>query len=205
MSDKRKSPISWSVIIGIGAYTLFLRPQMLKWGTNRGESQRRLPGDELIPKPNVLMTHAVNIDAPPEALWPWIAQMGRERSGYYGLDILTNQSIPSVTFVRQDIPAPETELPLDGGYHIIDLIPCRKLILGGFNLQRLPGIVQDVTSLYLLERRQDGSTRLLVRHRAFSYGLPGSIFNSVYELAYFMFASQQLEKLKQYAESMKHL
>ncbi|MBN1564174.1 MAG: hypothetical protein JXA10_10060, partial [Anaerolineae bacterium] len=137
-------------------------------------------------------------------------QMGRERSGYYGLDILTNQSIPSVTFVRQDIPAPEKDMELDGGYHIIDLIPARQLIIGGFNLQRLPGlaqniIVQDVTSLYLLERQQDGGTRLLVRHRAFSYGLPGTIFNKGYELAYFMFASQQLDQLKQHAQSMKHL
>ncbi len=203
MSINRRSLFFWSIVVGV--YYVFLRPQMLKWGTRLGESQRRLPGDELIPKPNILVTHAVNIDAPPESLWPWLAQMGRERSGYYGLDILTNQSIPSVAFARQDLSVPEKEMPLEGGYHIIDVIPCRQLIIGGFNVQRLPGIVQDVTSLYLLERRQDGSTRLLVRHRAFSYGLPGTIFNVGYELLYFMFASQQLKNLKHYAESMRHL
>lgn len=191
--------------MGLGAYYLFLRPQMLKWGTVLGESQRRLPGDELIPKPNIQMTHAVNIDAPPTAVWPWIAQMGRERSGYYGLDILTNQSIPSITFIRQDIPALEKDMAMDGGYHIIDVEDCRKLLFGGFNLPRPLGIVQDATSLYLLESQRDGSTRLLCRHRAFSYGLPGTVFNAIYELLYFMFASQQLEQLKQHAQHMRHL
>jgi hypothetical protein len=205
VSTHRKSPASWPLVLGTGSYYLFLRPQMLKWGTRLGESQRRLPGDELIPKPNVQMTHAANIDAPPEALWPWIAQMGRERSGYYGLDILTNQSIPSVAFIRQDMPAPEKDTALDGGYHIIDVIPCRQLLIGGFSIQRLPGVVQDVSSLYLLERRRDGSTRLLVRHRVFSYGLPGALFNVFYEMVYFMFASQQIEQLKQHAQSVRHL
>jgi len=55
---------------GIAAYGFFLRPQMLKWGTRLGESQRRLPGDELVPQPNARFTHAMSIDAPPEALWP---------------------------------------------------------------------------------------------------------------------------------------
>lgn len=205
MSEKQNSSINWPVVLGLGAYYLFLRPQMLKWGTVRGESQRRLPGDELIPKPNILMTHAVNIDAPANAVWPWLAQMGRERSGYYGLDLLANQSIPSITFIRQDIPAPAKDMELDGGYHITDIEDCKRLLIGGFNLQRPLGIVQDVSSLYLLETRQDGSTRLICRHRAFSYGLPGTIFNALYEILYFMFASQQLAQLKLYAESMKHL
>ena len=115
-----------------GFYYLFLRPQMRKWGTRLGESQRRLPGDELIPQPNLLLTHAINIDAPPEAIWPWLAQMGRERTGYYGLDVLTNQGIPSVSFIRQDIRAPEVGMSMDGGYRVLALEPNRKFLFGGF-------------------------------------------------------------------------
>lgn len=185
---------------------MFLRPQLKKWGTRLGESQRRLPGDEIIPKPNLQMTHAVNIDAPPEAVWPWLNQMGRERTGYYGLDAILNQGIPSVSFIRQDISGPAgVDMPLDGGYHIMSVEENRQYIFGGFNLHPAPGITYDVTSLYLLERRRDGSTRLLVRHRVFTYGMLGPIFNLLYELLYFVFIKQQLDHLKQYAESMAHL
>jgi hypothetical protein len=178
---------------------------MRKWGTRLGESQRRLPGDELIPKPNFSMTHAVNIDAPPEAVWPWIAQMGRERTGYYGLDVLANQGIPSVTFIRQDIPAPEVGMNLDGGYRIIEVEPNRAFLFGGFSLQQPPGVTRDLTALYLLERRGDGSTRLLIRQRGFSYGVLGPLFNAVYEIVYFFGSRQQIDILKRYAESMGHL
>lgn len=187
------------------AYYFFLRPQLLKWGTRLGEAQRRLPGDDTIPEPNFQITHAVNIDAPPEAVWSWLAQMGRERTGYYGLDLLENRGIPSVTYIRQDIPAPEVGMEMDGGYHIMELEANRQLLFGGFNVQVQPGVLCDVTALYLLERRRDGSTRLIVRRRAFTYGMLGAAFNLLYEIVYFISASQQLMRLKQYAESMAHL
>ncbi len=193
------------LVIGAVGYTMFLRPQMLKWGTRLGESQRLLPGDELIPKPNLQMTHAVNIDAPPEAVWPWIAQMGRERTGYYALDLLTNRGIPSATFVRQDIPAPAVGQEMDGGLRVLAVEPPRQLIFGGFSLRRPGGVVQDMSTLYLLERRRDGSTRLLVRRRALSYGLGGTLYNKLAEPLYFAFSMQQLQRLKELAESGAHL
>ena len=193
------------IVVGAVGYTMFLRPQMLKWGTRLGESQRLLPGDELIPKPNFQMTHAVNIDAPPEAVWPWIAQMGRERTGYYAFDLFTNQGIPSATFVRQDIPAPAEGQEMDGGLRVLAVEPARKLIFGGFSLRRLGGVVQDMTILYLLERRRDGSTRLLVRRRALSHGLAGTLYNKLDEPVYFAFSMQQLKRLKALAESGAHL
>ena len=86
-----------------------------------------MPGDELIPQPNHQTTHAVNIDAPPEALWPWIAQMGRERTGYYNLDAIDNHGIPSVNFIRQDVRAPEVGMEMDGGFQIMELETNRPL------------------------------------------------------------------------------
>jgi len=80
MRTKKKqapSPLRFLLGAGVAGYVLFLRPQMIKWSTRLGESQRRLPGDDIIPQPNFQMTQAINIDAPPEALWPWLAQ-GRE-------------------------------------------------------------------------------------------------------------------------------
>ncbi|MCD4685283.1 MAG: hypothetical protein K8S97_05045 [Anaerolineae bacterium] len=194
------------LIAGALGYTFFVRPQLLKWGTRLGESQRLLPGDDIIPQPNFQITAAANIDAPPEAVWLWLAQMGRERTGYYGLDLLTNEAIPSVTFVRQDVAPAEVDMPMDGGYRIITLEPERALVFGGFSLQRQPlGVIQDFTALYLLEHRQDGSTRLLVRQRGFSYGVLGMLFNLMLEPVCFLFVTQQLDQIKRYAERMAHL
>jgi len=186
-------------------YYFFLRPQLLKWGTLLGESQRRLPGDELIPQPNFQMTHAINIDAPAEAIWPWLAQMGRERSGYYALDMLDNQGIPSVTFIRQDLSAPEKEMTMNGGYKIVEVEPNRQLLFAGFELPRQFGITQDLSALYLLERRKGGSTRLITRWRGFSYGPFGPLYNLIFEVMYFAFLSQQLKTIKQHGESMAYL
>jgi len=193
------------VVVALGAYYFFARPQLRKWGTRLGEAQRRLPGDEHIPHPNFETTHAVNIDAPPEAIWPWIAQMGRALTGYYGLDVLKNQGIPSVNFLRQDLEPPQVGQSMDGGFQILAVEPGRLLVFGGFNLSLPLRHHQDVTYAYLLERRRDGSTRLLVRRRGYGYGPLASLFNLGLELLYFAFMFQQLARLKAYGEKHAHL
>jgi hypothetical protein len=52
-------------------------------GSTRQERRKQLPGDEAVPHPNAITNHAVTIAAPPEAIWPWLAQMGWHRGGYY--------------------------------------------------------------------------------------------------------------------------
>ncbi len=53
------------------------------YGSTTQERQRSLPGDALIPRPAVVTDHAVTIDAPPAAVWPWLVQMGWHRAGWY--------------------------------------------------------------------------------------------------------------------------
>lgn len=48
------------------------------------ESRRgALPGDELVPVPMFQTTHDTVIDAVPGRVWPWLAQMGAGRAGWY--------------------------------------------------------------------------------------------------------------------------
>lgn len=44
-----------------------------------------MPGDDLVAKPWWVSTRAITIDAPPEAVWPWVVQMGypTHRAGWY--------------------------------------------------------------------------------------------------------------------------
>ncbi len=187
------------------AYYFFLRPQLLKWNTRLGESQRRLPGDDVIPQPNLQLTHAINIDAPPEAVWPWLAQMGRDGSGFYALDALRNRGVPSVRFVRRDLPGPEAGMPMDGGFHIIEAEANRQLLFGAFSVRRLPFATVDVSALYLLERRRDGSTRLIARRREYAFGALRWLYTLVQEPLLFLELYQQLRRLKELGESMAHL
>ncbi|MHA6758364.1 hypothetical protein [Streptacidiphilus sp. PAMC 29251] len=42
-----------------------------------------LPGDHLVPDPDVVMDRAFTLPAPPELVRPWIVQLGKHRSGWY--------------------------------------------------------------------------------------------------------------------------
>src|SRR3954466_10091437 len=53
------------------------------YGATRAERRRPLPGDEVCAAPQIVTTHAVTIDAPPQRVWPWLVQMGWGRGQWY--------------------------------------------------------------------------------------------------------------------------
>jgi hypothetical protein len=72
-------------------YRRFLRQPILTWGAAADEAAARLPGDELLENADGVATRAITIDAPPSAVWPWIAQMGPSpRGGAYTYDWIEN-------------------------------------------------------------------------------------------------------------------
>src|SRR5262245_16975700 len=72
------------------AYPLLLRRWCLTWGASAEEVGRELPGDDLLPVPDIVCTRAVTVDAPPSAIWPWLVQMGSGRGGAYTYDWIEN-------------------------------------------------------------------------------------------------------------------
>jgi hypothetical protein len=67
-------------------YGWILRPWHLHWGATLEEAAGPVAGDELMPEPGVVATRAIEIDAPPSAIWPWLVQMGPGRGGAYTYD-----------------------------------------------------------------------------------------------------------------------
>lgn len=53
------------------------------YGSTPGERARVLPGDDIVVDPDVVTDHAITIDAPCDAVWPWLVQMGWHRAGWY--------------------------------------------------------------------------------------------------------------------------
>ena len=52
-------------------------------GSTWQERRQMLAGDGIVPHPHAVTDHAITIGAPPEAVWPWLTQMGWHRGGYY--------------------------------------------------------------------------------------------------------------------------
>ena len=67
----------------------------LRWGATPAEVAASLPGDELLAHAEYRSTRAITIDAPPEAVWPWLVQVGCRRGGFYSNDLLDNLGRPS--------------------------------------------------------------------------------------------------------------
>ncbi len=188
-------------MLGAFAYTMFLRPQMLKWGARLGEPLRRLPGDDVIAEPTTQSTHAISIDAAPEDVWPWIAQMGREKSGWYSYERFNVGRLPSVTHIRDNIPEPRPGMRMDDGSVIWDVQPGRLLLFGRYGVPHRLGGTYDFSRAYLLEHMHDGTTRLLVRTRTYMPGTAGALYcYLIYEPMTFLFLARQLENVKLMAE-----
>src|SRR5207245_11341446 len=60
------------------------------WGATHLDRIAVLPGDALSPFASAIVTHAVSIDAPAEAVWRWLVQIGQERAGFYSYSFLEN-------------------------------------------------------------------------------------------------------------------
>jgi hypothetical protein len=73
--------------VGGSVYALVVRPRISRWGATNEEACRSLPGDELARTSEwgdrLISTRAITIDAPPEAIWPWLVQIGSGRAGFY--------------------------------------------------------------------------------------------------------------------------
>jgi hypothetical protein len=70
--------------IGVVAlYRFRVRPWICKWGARDDEGAADLPGDELVVAHTPRTTRAVTIDASIEDVWPWLAQIGEDRGGFY--------------------------------------------------------------------------------------------------------------------------
>jgi hypothetical protein len=211
---KRRSPAvsRGRTLVGIGsAYAgvaLGARPWMDRWGSTAAERARPLRGDELVPDAEQ-QTHAITIDAPPEAVWPWLAQMGQGRAGFYSHDRLERlvganirnadeihpewQRLAVGDLVRTYRPVPRFE-PL--GWIVAAVEPPRLLVV---HEPQRRGLINSSWA-FLLER--DGErTRLLSRWRFRRRGGAHAAFTRlVFDPAHFIMERGVLRGLKTRAE-----
>ena len=153
-------------------YVLVVRRRQLTWGATSAESRGPLAGDELIASSDLIATRAITVRTSADKVWPWIAQLGQGRGGFYSYDFLENlvgcdiHSADRIVHEWQDIATgDEVKLYPDGPLEVAALDPGRSLVLrGGVPMGKTPP-PYDFTWAFVVREQQERTTRLLVRER----------------------------------------
>jgi hypothetical protein len=212
MRDPSRTTRTARLVIALGgAYALgaaAVRPWMDRWGSTADERSRPLPGDELVPDAEQ-QTHAITIDAPAAAVWPWLLQMGQGRGGFYSHDRLERligadirnaneihpewQDLAVGDLMRTYRPVPRFE-PL--GWIVAALEPERVLVV------REPERGGVINSSWAFVLEDDASrTRLLSRWRFRRRGVTHAAFKwLVFDPAHFVMETRFLRGLKRRVE-----
>lgn len=127
-----------------------------------------MPGDALVQDAVVSATHAICVEAPAERVWPWLAQMGAGRAGWYSHDWIDSGGVPSADRLVPELQgiAPGDVLPgtpgASEGFVVEQVDPPRTLVL----VWPAPGDGCAASWTFVLRPSKDGArTRLLVRAR----------------------------------------
>jgi hypothetical protein len=188
---------------------VLLRPSYTRWGVSDEERAARLTGDEVTENARYRIDHGVTIRAPADSVWPWLAQIGQDRAGFYSYDWLERaigdpvhnaeqivpqwQSIKEGDFVRA---APPNYLGgmlgRELGWRVSEVVPGRALVLEGWGA-------------FVLQPLTDSTTRLFARTRG--DGVPSltavplaPIGLLVFEPAHFIMQRGMLLGIKKRAE-----
>ena len=158
-----------------------------RWGVSESETRRSYPCDDFAAAPLAEMWRGVNVGAPPEAVWPWVAQV---RVAPYSYDWIDNRGRRSP---RTLLGLPEPR------------VGDRFTSVGGHELGRivsvdpgcqLTGTIGGAFMSYVLLPQDADRTRLLLKVVSRASGL-AALGLSVGDL---IMARRQLLNLKHLAE-----
>jgi len=202
------------VLILIGMFSL-LRPVIHEWGATPSELAMSLPGDDLTSDPILRWTHGITIYAPADEVWPWIAQMGDTRAGFYSYTFIENQAGAlmggegyDVVYVNADRIYPEWQDPQPGDEIIQGALKIRELEPGRYMLA--DSIIPEVMNwvwLWYLQPIDDEQTSLIVR---MAIELPDSaaddpVMGFMMDVGGFVMENNMMQGIKTRAEGKKEL
>jgi hypothetical protein len=147
-------------------YLALMRPRLVRWGATDDEIARPMLGDNQIEQPLTVTNRAITIEAPPEDVWPWLAQMGEvPRGGFYSyewIEQLMGLDVENADRILADHQSLHTGDTLDhaGNMTVRAISPGHMLVLGP-----PPGLWLDSTWAIAMYPTGDGHTRLVSRAR----------------------------------------
>jgi hypothetical protein len=204
---------------GLVAVALAVRPRLMTWGATEDDLARSLPGDGLVQGERETTTMATSIAAPAAAIWPWLAQMGWDRGGWYSWDRLDRGGRPSAEDIDpawQRVQAGDRLYSApdeDSWFDVAHVEPNRSLVLrASMDLRgrpfdpsgKRPRWFIDSRWEFLLDPQPDGTTRLLVRSGG--AGAPRALTNTMnyvfWQPAHVIMQVRQFHQLRRRAEGL---
>ena len=197
------------------AFYVVVRPWYLQWGASDIEARMALPGDAIVPLATQQKTRAITIDAGVDVVWPWLAQVGQDRGGFYSFDLLENMigcRMPTVDVLRPEkqmwslgdklwMYPPERA----GGVGFATLrsyVPGRALGFGTRVVGTPLTAPEDGSRTFVVQPLDAYTTRLLVRGRGpVTRSWLGLAFDrSIFEPVHFVMERRMMIGIKQLAE-----
>ena len=186
-----------AVLAVLVLYLLIGRPWHRRWGATRLEAAEPLPGDDLVPGGSAT-TRAITIDAPPEAVWPWLVQIGWGRAGWYSYDRIDNDGKPSADRIvpeLQHLAVGDRILMTPGmGFVVTELDPPNHLV----------ALTDDKTTSWCLAvgSGPGNTSRLCSRFRAHLAVTPASaLWIAVADPGVFVMERKMLKSIAERAET----
>ena len=178
-------------------YWIIIRPQHINWGATSAEINSKFPINEFISTNRIVSIRAIDIGAPKEKIWPWIAQTGQNRGGFNSYYWLEN--LFAAKMVNADRIHTEWQNPQPGdtvyygkneGYAIVSFAkPNEYYSLSGWTL--------------LLQKIDSVNTRLIVRYPSMEIKQSKFItayYYALFEPLHFIMESGMMMGIKQKAE-----
>jgi hypothetical protein len=159
-----------ALAVVMAIYYFVARPYQLHWGATKEEISALLPGDERNPEPDFFATRAITIQGTPQEIWPWLIQMGFNRAGFYGYDVLENLKS------ERGMLSAEHILPEFQNFQVGDVVPISSVAEMQFyaiepDKYLIWSGIEDTSSfLWALQPVEATHTRLISRFR-WSYDL----------------------------------
>jgi hypothetical protein len=212
--SRHAKPIRFVLVVAVlgtllAVYLAAIHPWMCHYGSTPAERRMPLPGDDLVPNPAYVTTRAITIRVPPDRVWPWLAQIGQGRAGFYSYSWLENlagadihnahrihpewQDLEPGSFVRSVSKnwlggafADET------GWTVVSAEPGRFVVLKDWGV-------------FYLQPFGEGRTRLIFRGREARVGLP-ALATRVFLLdpIYFIMEKRMVREIRRLAEGRRH-
>ncbi len=208
----KQRPFVAGLVAAVGVIALYrgrLRPWMYTWGAAEVEVTAVLPGDELVSTSTPRTTRAVTIDAPLHDVWPWLAQIGEGRAGFYSYSLL--ERAVGARIHNSDVIHPEWQNVRvgdtvwlaqrygDRARQVIAAVkPMSHLVLvtpDDFEKVQRGEEASGIWSFCL--RREDGWTRLIAR------GSGGAVGHAGFDIVHFAMEQKMLRGIRNRAHHLR--